>query len=89
MNHDLDAVSRLVDYHDHIPAPSVPLSADLERGRRRVRRNRGLVVAAVALGVVSAGAVVSLFTGAGSADHSQPAGAGGRVGNAPSGLGYL
>ena len=43
MNNELDVMSRLVDYHDHISAPSVPVADDLRRGRRRVRRNRGLL----------------------------------------------
>ena len=31
MNDDLDVISRLVDYHDHISAPSVPVTEDLGR----------------------------------------------------------
>ena len=74
MNHDLDVLSRLVDYHDHVSAPSVPLVADLERGRRRVRRIHRLLGTAVAVGLVSVGAAVSLLIGARSAGDSQPAG---------------
>ena len=45
MNHEHDVLSQLVDYHDHISAPLVPLADDLRRGRGRVRRNRGLLAA--------------------------------------------
>ena len=73
MNHEHDVVSRLVDYHDHISAPQVPLADDLHRGRRRVRRNRGLVAGGVALAFASMVAAVSMFTGGRSADRPQPA----------------
>jgi hypothetical protein len=74
MNHDHDVLSRLVDYHDHIAAPLVPLADDLRRGRGRVRRNRGLLAAGVALGVVAVVAAVSLSDGGRSADDvPQPA----------------
>ena len=52
MNHEHDVLSRLVDYHDHISAPQVPLADDLQRGRRRVRRNRGLLAGGAVLAVV-------------------------------------
>jgi len=73
MNHEHDVLSRLVDYHDHISAPLVPLADDLRRGRGRVRRNRGLLAAGAALGVVSMIAAVSLSDGGHSADVLQPA----------------
>jgi hypothetical protein len=73
MNHEHDVLSRLVDYHDHISAPHVPLAEDLHRGRRRVRRNRGLLAGGVALAGISVVAAVSLFTGERSADLPQPA----------------
>jgi hypothetical protein len=74
MNHEHDVFSRLVDYHDHIAAPLVPLADDLRRGRGRVRRNRGLLAAGAALGVVSIIAAVSLSDGGRSADDvPQPA----------------
>jgi hypothetical protein len=67
-------LSQLVDYHDHIAAPLVPLADDLRRGRGRVRRNRGLLAAGAALGVVSMIAAVSLTGGGRSADDGpQPA----------------
>ena len=74
MNHDLDLLNRLVDYHDHISAPPVPVADDLHRGRRRVRRNRGLLAGGVAIGLASVIAAVSLFTGERSVDRPQPVG---------------
>jgi hypothetical protein len=74
MNHEHDVLSRMVDYHDHIAAPPVRAADDLHRGRRRVRRNRRLLAAGVALAVVSVVAVASLFTGGRSADRPEPAG---------------
>ena len=73
MNHEHDVMSQLVDYHDHIAAPLVPLADDLRRGRRGVRRHRGLLAGGAALGVVSMIAVVSLSGGGRSADVPQPA----------------
>lgn len=73
MNHEHDLLSRLVDYHDHIAAPSVPVGDDLRRGRRRVRRNRGLLAGGVAVGLASVVAAVSLFTVDDSVDPPQPA----------------
>jgi hypothetical protein len=74
MNHEHDVLNRLVDYHDHISAPLVPFADDLHRGRRRVRRNRGLLAGGVALATVSMIAAVWLFDGGRSADDvPQPA----------------
>ena len=73
MNHEHDVLSRLVDYHDHISAPLVPLADDLHRGRRRVRRTRRLLAGAVALAMASVVAAVSVLTGQRSADQPQPA----------------
>ena len=72
MNHEHDLMNRLVDYHDHISAPPVPVADDLRRGRRRVRRTRGLLAGGVALGLASVVAAVSLFTGERAADRTQP-----------------
>lgn len=74
MNDDLDVISRLVDYHGHICAPSVPLAEDLRRGRRRVRRQRGVVAGGVVVAVASVVAVVSLVVGADSGERTQPTG---------------
>lgn len=74
MNDELDVMRRLVDYHDHISAPLVPVADDLHRGRRRVRRNRGLVAGGVALGLASVAAAVSLVTGGDPAERPQPVG---------------
>jgi hypothetical protein len=73
MTHEQDVLSRLVEYHGHISAPHVPLADDLRRGRGRVRRNRGLLAAGAALGVVSMIVAVSLSDGGRSADLQQPA----------------
>lgn len=74
MNNELDVMRRLVEYHDHISVPPVPLPDDLHRGRCRVRRNRGLLTGGVALGLASVVAAVSLFTGERADDRPQPAG---------------
>jgi hypothetical protein len=73
MNNEHDVLSRLLDYHDHIAAPPVHAADDLDRGRRRVRRNRRLLAGGVAL-VVSVVAAASLLTGGRSADRPEPAG---------------
>ncbi len=71
MNHEHDVLSQLVGYHDHIAAPLVPLADDLRRGRRRVRRHRGLLAGGVALALVSVVAAGSMFTSRRSADLPQ------------------
>jgi len=71
MNDDLDVIDRLVDYHDHISTPPVQVADDLRRGRRRVRRDRRLVLGGVALGVASVVAAVSL-SGGGPAARTEP-----------------
>ena len=63
MTDDLDVLSRLVDYHDHIAPPKVPVADDVLRGRRRVRRNRTLATSAVAAGVAGVVLAASLVTG--------------------------
>lgn len=77
-DHDHDLMSRLVDYHDHIAAPPVLVGDDLRRGRRRVRRTRGLVAGGAALSLVLV-AAVALSLGEREDDAPQPAG--------PTGLG--
>jgi hypothetical protein len=74
MNDELDLMRRIVDYHDHISAPPVLVADDLQRGRQRVRRRRGLLVGGAALGLASVVAAVSLITGGGPADSPQPVG---------------
>lgn len=74
MNDELDVLSRVVNYHDHISAPVVPVVDDLHRGRRRVRRNRGLLAGGVAIGVACVAATASLFVGGSSVDSPQPIG---------------
>lgn len=76
MNDELDVLRRLVDYHDHIAPPTVPLAEDLHRGRRRVRRNRGMVAGGLALGLASVAAAVSLVTGGDPVGNPQPLGPG-------------
>ena len=41
MTDELEVLNRLVDYHDHIAPPTVPVADDVRRGRRRVRRTAG------------------------------------------------
>lgn len=74
MNDDVEVISRLVDYHDHISTPPVRVTDDLGRGRRRVRRQRRLVAGGVALVVAAVVAAVTLSTAGGSAEHTQPIG---------------
>jgi hypothetical protein len=75
MSHDPDhdLMRRLVDYHDHIAAPPVLVGDDLRRGRRRVRRTRGLVAGGTALGIALV-AAVTFSLGGREDDVPQPAG---------------
>ena len=63
MTDDLDVLSRLVEYHDHIAPPKVPVADDVLRGRRRVRRNRTIATGAMAAGVAGVVLAASLVTG--------------------------
>jgi hypothetical protein len=74
MNDELDLMRRIVDYHDHISAPPVLVADDLQRGRQRVRRRRGLLAGGTALALASVVAAVSLVTAGGQPDRPQPAG---------------
>ncbi|TIC87738.1 hypothetical protein E8D34_08675 [Nocardioides sp. GY 10113] len=73
MSHEDEVLSRLVDYHDHISAPHVPVADDLHRGRRRVRRNRGLLAGAGAVALASVIAAGSLLAGERPTDSPLPA----------------
>lgn len=74
MNDELDVMRRLVDYHDHIAAPPVLVADDLHRGRRRVRRNRGVLAGGAALALASVAVAVSLVSGGDPAERPQPLG---------------
>ena len=63
MTDELEVLNRLVDYHDHIAPPTVPVADDVRRGRRRVRRNRGIVTGGAALAVAGIMLTASLVTG--------------------------
>ena len=65
MTDELEVLRRLVDYHDHIAPPGVPVADDVRRGRRRVRRNRGIATGAAAAGVAGIMLTASLLTGGG------------------------
>ena len=73
MTNDLDALDRFVAYHDHIAVPAVPVVDDVRRGRRRVRRNRGLAAGGAALAVAAVVVAVSLVADDDSASQ-QPIG---------------
>ena len=63
MTDDLDVLTRLVEYHDHIAPPLVPVADDVRRGRRRVRRNRTIAAGALAAGLAGVVLAASLATG--------------------------
>ena len=59
---DLDIQALLVDYHDHIDAPTFSAADDVRRGRQRVVRRRRQVVGGVTLAVATV--VVTAFLAA-------------------------
>jgi hypothetical protein len=63
MTDELDVLTRLVDYHDHIAAPTVPVADDVRRGRRRLARRRTLAAGGAALAVAGIALTASLVTG--------------------------
>ena len=63
MTDELDVLTRLTDYHDHIAAPTVPVADDVRRGRRRVTRRRTLAVGGAALAAAGIALTASLVTG--------------------------
>jgi hypothetical protein len=71
MNDDLDVLTRLIDYHDHITAPEIPLAEDLRRGRRRVARRRAMAVGGVAAAAAAVVLTASLITRTGT-DNEPP-----------------
>ena len=73
MTDELEVLNRLVDYHDHIAPPPVPVADDVRRGRRRVRRNRTIVTGTVALGVAGVVLTAALTIGGERDTRPQPA----------------
>jgi hypothetical protein len=62
MTDELDVLTRLVDYHDHIAAPTVPVADDVRRGRRRLARRRALAASSAALAVAGIVLTASLLS---------------------------
>ena len=62
MTDDFDVLTRLVDYHDHIDAPTVPVPHDVRRGRRRLARRRSLAAGGAALAVAGIVLTASLVS---------------------------
>ena len=73
MTDELDVLTRLVDYHDHIAAPTVPVADDVRRGRRRLARRRTLAAGGVALAVAGIVLTASLVTGSDPDGAPEPA----------------
>jgi hypothetical protein len=73
MTDELEVMSRVVEYHDHITPPGVPVAEDVRRGRRRVRRNRGIATGAMAAAVAGVFVTASLLTGVGHDTAPAPA----------------
>jgi hypothetical protein len=62
MTDELDVLTRLTDYHDHIAAPTVPVADDVRRGRRRLARRRTLAASSAALAVAGLVLTASLVS---------------------------
>lgn len=60
---DDDAITRLVELHDHIKAPATPPAADALRGRRMLRRRRAVAIGVTAAAVVTVLGIVAGTTG--------------------------
>ena len=60
MTSESDTLARLLDYHDHIDVPPVAIEDDVRRGRRRVRRTKGLIAGGAALAVATVVATIFL-----------------------------
>ena len=73
MTEELDVLTRLVDYHAHIAAPTVPVADDVRRGRRRLARRRTLAAGGVALAVAGIVLTASLVTGSDPDGAPEPA----------------
>ncbi len=61
MTNEHDTLARLVAFHDHIAVPPYEVANDVRRGRRRVRRNRGLLTAGAALSLAGVMVAASLL----------------------------
>lgn len=72
MTSESDTLARLLAYHDHIDVPHVAIEDDVRRGRRRVRRNRGLIAGGAALAVATVVAASSLLSGGERVQKPQP-----------------
>ena len=73
MTDELEVLTRLTDYHDHIAAPTVPVAEDVRRGRRRVARRRTLAAGGVALAAACIAVTASLVTGSAPDGAPEPA----------------
>ena len=60
---DDDIITRLVELHDHVKAPDVPLEADVFRGKRLLRRRRTMVAGAAAAATVAVLGIVTATNG--------------------------
>lgn len=60
---DDDVITRLTALHDHIAAPAVDPGADVLRGKRALRRRRGLAVTAAAAGAAAVLTIAPLVVG--------------------------